>query len=148
MNTPRTRSGGICSVLHIRRQMRKSSLVASTDPLYGSTGTSSHPVAFPLRRALRQTLSASSSRTSPSAGRLSRFWWASAAGRWNLVPRNLSQTLSSCVYDVMVLPSAPLGGLQLPLLSWEQMWTIYVRPWYNKSAIAHSVGIGIGTSHW
>ena len=34
-----------------------------------------------------QTLSSSSSRTSSSAGRLSRFWWASAAGRWNVVPR-------------------------------------------------------------
>ena len=35
--------------------MRKSSLVASTDPLYASTGTLSHPVAIPLRRVLRQT---------------------------------------------------------------------------------------------
>ena len=89
--------------------MRKSSLVASTDPRYASTGTVSHPVAFPLRRALMQTLSSSSSRTSSSADRLSMLWCASAAGRWNLVPRNFSHSLSSCVDVVSGPPVSALG---------------------------------------
>ena len=61
--------------------MRNSSFVACMDPRYASTGTLSHPVALPLRKALRQILSSSSLRASSAEAEFSRFLSASAAGR-------------------------------------------------------------------
>ena len=62
--------------------MRKSSLVASADPRWASAGTLSHPVAFPLRRALRQTLGSASSRMSSSAGKLKGYGIGGTVLQW------------------------------------------------------------------
>ena len=100
-----TSSGWINPVCHIIWQMRNSWLVACTDPRYASVGTLSHPVAFPLRRASSQQI------VSSSAAKPLRFRSASAEGRWNFVPINLSHSPSSCAVVVIGRPSAPFEVL-------------------------------------
>ena len=96
---PLTRSAGICSVVHISLQMRNSSSLAPHDPRYASIGMLSQPVAFPLRRASKQSVNS--------------FRFPSDAGRLNFDPRNVFHSPSRCVVDTIFFPSAPLDGLML-----------------------------------
>ena len=110
---PLTRSAGICSVVHISLQMRNSSSLAPHDPRYASIGMLSQPVAFPLRRASKQSVNSFSLRESSCAAVLSRFRFPSDAGRLNFDPRNVFHSPSRCVVDTIFFPSAPLDGLML-----------------------------------
>ena len=110
---PRTSSGGIRSVCHMRRQMRNSSFVASTDPRYASTGTLSHPGAMPNRRASIHLCSSSSPSSSSSAVKHSRDLFLSASGLANFAPRNLDHSSRSWSYVTSRSPLRSLDGLIL-----------------------------------
>ena len=81
---PLIRSAGICSVVHISLQMRNSSYLAPHDPRYASIGMMSQPVAFPLRRASKQSVTRShlESPPAPPCSRGSDFHQTRAAGEF------------------------------------------------------------------
>ena len=108
---PRTRFAGMRSVFHIRRQIRKSSFVASSDPRYASIGTSSHPGALPMRSASRHILNSSSLSSSYSAVRHSKDLFLSASGLANFAPKNVDHSSSSRLCVTSRLPLRSLDGL-------------------------------------
>ena len=110
---PRTSSGGIRSVCHMRRQMRNSSFVASTDSRYASTGTLSHHGALPHRKASRHLCSSSSPSSSSSAVTHSSDLFLSASVLANFAPRNLDHSSRSWSCVTSSSPLRSLDGLIL-----------------------------------
>ena len=102
---PRTRFAVMRSVFHIRRQIRTSSFVASSDPRYAYIGTSSHPGALPMGSASIHILISPSLSSSCSAVRYSKYLFLSASGLANVAPKNVDHSSSSrpCVTSKMPL---------------------------------------------
>ena len=113
----------------MRRQIRKGSFVASTDPRFASTGTLSRPEALQHRNASRHLCSSSSPSSSSSAVTHSGDLFLSASGLANFAPRNLGHSSQSwsCVtsrsplkyLDVLILrvcrlPEREVSALTLP----------------------------------
>ena len=143
---PRTSSGGIRSVYHMRRQMRNSSFVASTDTQYASTGTLSHPGALPNRRASRHLCSSSSPSSSSSAVKHSSDLFLSASGLANFAPRNLDHSSRSWSCVTSRSPLRSLDGLILRGAETSQNSVKTNGGWLNAQSACHVVKITESTS--